>query len=151
EKLDATLEVTPRPVDASVAVDGIFVGRGAYRGRMRPGKHTIRAIADGYFAAERSIDVARGADSAIAVTLERDPTAPAWRKPGRFSVEIAGAGAISPSLGGDVAECASCKAGFGLGGGVVAHGGFETWTGLSFGGTFGYLTVQQRITDRAID
>lgn len=149
ERLDATLEIVPAPVDGSVAVDGIFVGRGAFRGRLRPGKHAVEVIADGYFPAERTVAIERGAATTVAVPLVRDPSSPAWRKPGRFGVEIMGSAALTPSFGGEVAECSSCNAGLGAGGRAVVHGSFETWTGFGFGASFGYLTMQQKITDRA--
>ncbi|HLM76308.1 MAG TPA: PEGA domain-containing protein, partial [Polyangiaceae bacterium] len=55
--LGASLRINPMPADASVAIDGIFVGRGAWDGRMNPGDHPIKVVADGYFPETRRVEL----------------------------------------------------------------------------------------------
>ncbi|AUX41688.1 hypothetical protein SOCE26_031100 [Sorangium cellulosum] len=135
EPLDAAIRVTPSPADASVAIDGIFVGRGTWEGRLRPGAHRIELVADGYFGAERQVALDRGGWALVAVALARDPGAPRWRDPPRFTLELGGALALSPTLGGDIAErCgARCSQGLAAGGYGVFHGGYEVDLGTRFG------------------
>jgi hypothetical protein len=151
ERLDASLRVVPSPGDASVAIDDIFVGRGVWDGWLRPGVHRVKLVADGYFTEERKVELAQGSDEAVAVGLRRDPFSPAWRKPGRFGLEVTGAVALSPSLGGEVARSCTgaCRAGAALGGHVVVHGSYEIWNGFGFGVSVGYLSLAQSMTGRA--
>jgi hypothetical protein len=60
ERLDASLKVAPSPGDASVAIDDIFVGRGIWDGRLRPGAHRVKLVADGYFPEERKVEARAG-------------------------------------------------------------------------------------------
>lgn len=151
ETLDATAQVIPIPTTASVALDGIFVGRGPWEGRLRPGAHRIKIVADGYFSEEKPVTLERASRGLVRVTLRKDPSSPIWRRPGRFSLEIGGAALLVPSFGGDLAgACASpCSRALGAGGQLVFHGGYEMWNGFGFGVSTGYLDAQQRVRDRA--
>jgi hypothetical protein len=150
ERLDASLKVTPSPGDASVAIDGIFVGRGLWDGRLRPGAHRIKLVVDGYFPEERKVELAQGSDKVVSVVLRRDPFSPAWRKPGRFGLELVGAVPVTPSFGGEIAgSCkGACSAGAAFGGHVVVHGSYQLWNGFGFGVSAGYLSMRQQVTGR---
>ncbi len=151
ETLDATAQILPVPATASVALDGIFVGRGPWEGRLRPGAHKIKIVADGYFSEERSVTLERKARGVVAVTLRKDPSAPLWRRPGRFSLELTGGALLFPSMGGDLAgSCAApCSRAVGAGGQVIFRGGYEMWNGFGFGVATGYLDATQTVRDRA--
>lgn len=151
ERLDASVKVVPSPGDATVAIDDLFVGRGIWDGRLRPGVHRVKLVADGYFPEVRSVELAQGSDKVLALSLRKDPSSPAWRRPGRFGLELDGAAAVSPSLGGDIARACSgaCRTGAAVGGHVVVHGGYELWNGVGFGVSVGYLSLLQRTTGRA--
>jgi hypothetical protein len=151
EELDAAMRVVPVPADASVAVDGLFVGRGAWEGRVRPGTHKVALVADGYFNADQEVKVDRGGRGVVATTLKRDPRSPRWRKPGRFMIELGGAGALSPSFGGDIARSCTgpCTHGLPLGGYGIFHGGYELGSGFGFGVETGYLAMQQSTFGRS--
>lgn len=148
--LGASLRIKPIPADASVAIDGIFVGRGAWEGRLNPGAHPIRVIADGYFPETRKVNLARGAQETFAITLQKDPDSPLWRAPGRFFVEAGAALPLTGGFGGEISSSCvnSCSRTIGFGGYASAHGGYELGTGFSFGLTAGYLNMQQETTGR---
>jgi hypothetical protein len=90
----------------------------------------------------------------MVVELERDESSPLWRAghPPRFFVEVGGAFAISPSLGGEiVADCSgSCKTTTPLGFAAVAHVGYQLSSGLGFGVDGGYFRLVQKVRDRSI-
>lgn len=150
EDLGASLRVAPVPPTASVELDGIFVGRGIWEGRLRPGAHQVRAVADGFLPRRLNLELARGEHDTVSVPLERDPSAPIWRLPARFTFELGGALSITPSLGGDIAGSCSrgCEKSVGVGGAVAFHGGYELWNGFGFGVTAGYLSSRQTTTGR---
>jgi hypothetical protein len=148
ERLDAELHITPLPVDASIAVDGIFVGRGVWDGQLYPGKHIVKVVADGYFPNEQKVTIERGQRESLKSALKKDPSSAAWRAPGRFGIEAIGALSISPSLGGDVAGCTPCDPHTGIGGSGVANITYETWRGLGFGGSLGFVSINQTIAER---
>lgn len=81
ERLDATLRVAPDPSGATVMIDGAFVGRGAFEGRLKPGEHTIKVIADGFLASTKTIQLAAGADETLRLSLGREDAAALWKKP----------------------------------------------------------------------
>lgn len=150
EDLGASLQVAPVPPTASVELDGIFVGRGLWEGRLRPGAHQVRAVADGFYPKRLTLKLERGEHNAVAVPLERDPNASIWRLPARFTFEVGGALALTPSFGGDIAgKCSKdCEKSVGAGGAVAFHGGYELWNGFGFGVTAGYLSLRQTTMDR---
>lgn len=150
EDLEASLKIEPAPADASVAIDGIFVGRGAWDGRLSPGEHPIKVVADGYFAETRRATLTRGSQEVIKISLRRDPDSSLWRKPGRFFIEAGGAIPLSGGFGGEIsASCVdTCTRTIGYGGYGSVHGGYELGTGFSFGLTAGYVNMQQETTRR---
>jgi hypothetical protein len=149
--LGASLRINPMPADASVAIDGIFVGRGAWDGRMNPGDHPIKVVADGYFPETRRVELARGSQEVIKIALRKDPDSPLWRQPGRFFVEAGAALPLTGGFGGEIsASCVGdCSRTIGFGGYASAHGGYELGSGFSFGLTAGYVNMQQE-TDKRV-
>src|SRR5262249_15392681 len=81
EHLDARIRIVPEPSGATVLIDTAFVGRGTFEGRIRPGEHTFKVVADGYVGAERKVNVGAGADETVHINLAREPAAPVWQKP----------------------------------------------------------------------
>jgi hypothetical protein len=78
EKDEATamggrLELSIRPEDASVYVDGAFRGsaREASTLRLAPGRHRIEVVRPGYKTLEKEIDVAPGQSTNVKVELDR--------------------------------------------------------------------------------
>ncbi len=75
ENLDATLRVEPKPIGASVAIDGVVVGRGLWVGRLRSGGHMLEVGAEGFLGTKREVVIPHGAHETMNVELERDPRA----------------------------------------------------------------------------
>ncbi|WP_437308228.1 PEGA domain-containing protein [Sorangium sp. So ce388] len=153
EELAAALRVKPEPMNASVAIDGVTVGRGLWEGRLRAGAHRVEVAAPGFAPEARRIDVARGERQILRVRLERDETSPFWRKsarPARYVVELGNTLLLVPTLGGDLAaQCArDCRQGLGVGAGAAIHAGYELGAGLGFGVTIGYIAATQTTAGR---
>jgi hypothetical protein len=79
EELDTTLRIEPTPGGASVAVDSVLVGRGAWEGRLRVGEHKIEVLADGFLPDARTVSLLRGKRLVLKVDLDRDRNTPEWR------------------------------------------------------------------------
>lgn len=79
EELDTTLRIEPTPGGASVAIDSVLVGRGAWEGRLRVGEHKVEVISDGFFPDARKVNLLRGKRLVLKVDLDRDRNTPEWR------------------------------------------------------------------------
>jgi hypothetical protein len=145
EELAAALRVEPVPAGASVALDGVTVGRGVWEGRLRVGSHQVEVVADGFQPLTLQVNVDRDSHQVLAPKLVRL----ARGGDSRFTIELDGAAAIIPSLGGDIAGCSgSCSHGLGLGPLVMLQGAYEFGSGLGLGVTAGYLNAAQSVSGR---
>lgn len=156
EELAALLRVEPVPVNATVAIDGVTVGRGLWEGRLRAGAHRVEVAAPGFLPESRRVILGRDHTEIARVTLERDPRSPFWRKPARparFVVEAVTGAVLVPSFGGEVAGTCirGCEAPLGTGGSAVLHAGYELGMGLGLGVTAGYFAASQRVRGRTIE
>jgi hypothetical protein len=79
EELDTTLRIEPTPGGASIAVDSVTVGRGAWEGRLRVGEHRVEVIAEGFLPEVRRVVLERRKRQVVRVDLERDRNTPEWR------------------------------------------------------------------------
>lgn len=153
--LDASLRIEPVPTDAEVSVDGLSVGRGTWEGKVPSGKLMIEVAAPGFVSYRRRVEVHRGKNDALRVTLERDADSIYGRKgrgprhPPHFLVEVGAVAPLLMSLGGDTsAGCtAACSKPLGYGPGFSARGGYDI-ADLSFGLSAGYLSMKQVVRDR---
>ena len=153
EPLAAEIRVEPVPVSATVAIDSVVVGRGIWEGRLRKGRHTIEVAGAGFLAGAREVDLPSGGRLAVAMTLQRDPASPFWRKPPRpahFFVELTGAPLVVPSFAGDVVGSCSgaCTAYPGLGIQTALRGGYELGSGFDVGLGLGYFFAAQTASGR---
>jgi hypothetical protein len=150
EELSAALRVEPTPANASVAINGVTVGRGIWDGRLPAGAHKVEVAAPGFFPEARPLSLATDQKEVLRVTLERDASSLFWRKPPRrprFIVEAMTAVVLVPTFGSAAGTCgSSCQAPLGGGGSMSLHAGYELGVGLGFGVTVGYLTAVQRVT-----
>ncbi len=107
EELDGHVRLQPNPNVASVALDGVVLGRGLWEGKVRSGKHRVEASLDGYLPFVRDVTVPKGERAVIPVALEPDPKASltfkqaeearkAWiaRRGHTFKFEIRGQGIL---------------------------------------------------------
>lgn len=140
EPLSSVLRVEPVPRGASVAIDGVTVGRGVWEGRLRASPHKLEVASEGFIVQSKNVSTATGQRAVVAVPLERDMSSPIWRAmvPPRVAFDADVGFALGPSIGGDVA-------GGGLTAGLAAraHGGYEFSSGIGLGLGAGYLNVRQ--------
>ncbi len=150
EQLDAQLRVNPVPAGASVWIDGVNVGNGVWLGRLKSGKHKVEAKSDGFLSLAETITLKTGQRRQLDFELERDDDAPRWRKPSKWTFDIAASLVITPTLAGDIADsCGNgCDNPIGLGGLGLLHGGYELGSGLGFGLEVGYLITTKTVRDR---
>lgn len=150
EVRSSTVKIIPSAADADVYVDGAKVSRGGFDGRLPPGEHLVKVVANGYVERVEKIRVSEGEDTAIQMDIKKDYNAPRWVPPAHFMIEFGGSAPITPSLGGELA--ASCTEGcirsLAVGGRVMLRAGYELGRGLGFGLTGGYLSIQQSIAGR---
>jgi hypothetical protein len=79
EELDTTLRIEPMPGGASIAIDSVVVGRGAWEGRLRVGEHKLEVLAEGFLPETARVRLERGKRLVIPVELRRDRNTPEWR------------------------------------------------------------------------
>ena len=79
EELDTTLRVEPVPGGASIAIDSVLVGRGAWEGRLRVGEHKVEVIADGFLPETRRVQLERRKRLVVPIELRRDRNTREWR------------------------------------------------------------------------
>jgi len=142
EELTARLRVTPVPVNASVAIDAVTVGRGIWEGRLRAGAHKVEVTAPGFLPSSREVRIPQGERRAVVITLRRDPSSPFAARPARWTAEFASAPLFAPGFGGDIGQ------GLGVGGYGVLRVGYELPLRLAFGLSLGALRVTQTIEGR---
>lgn len=151
EDLESSLRVEPTPINATVAIDSVTVGRGLWLGRLRKGMHRVEITSEGFIPVTKQINLERGAREIIRAELERDQNALVWRKPSRVVFDTSVGVAFTPSLGGDAAgNCTgTCSRGLGLGALGLFHGGYELGSGFGFGLMAGYLMAVEGVSQRA--
>jgi hypothetical protein len=154
EPLEAELQVNLQPFDALIAVDSITLGKGAWSGRVKPGKHTIEIAAEGFLAEKQVVEVVRNGKQSVVIVLQRDPKSPFWRKPAPpphwFVEGVLGIPLIT-TIGGDVAGACTgdCRELPGFGFNPQVSGGYELGSGISFGASVGLLQFIQSIDSRS--
>jgi len=151
ELLESGVLVKSTPSAARIVIDGIPVGRGIWDGRLRKGAHTIESTYDGYFPKKKDVSLERGERQELTFDLERDEDADRWRLPSKITFDIVGGFALTPSFGGDVQSACgdNCSGTLGLGGLVMAHGGYEWGSGIGIGLSAGFMQASQSDTGRA--
>jgi hypothetical protein len=154
EPLDAVLRVQPTPAGASVAIDGVLVGRGLWEGRLRPGQHKVEIASEGFLPMSRQLLIAKDARAVFAEPLERDLTSATWTAthPARIVIELDPSVALAPGLGGDVASSCkgSCSAGVPVGLLAMVRAGYQFSSGFGLGLEGGYLLLRQAVKDRPV-
>ncbi|HRI67513.1 MAG TPA: PEGA domain-containing protein [Polyangium sp.] len=145
EPLGAVVRVVPDPPDAEVYIDGVFMGRGPYVGRSKPGRHVVKTKADGYFEKTSEVVAAKGTESAPPLQMKKDVNAPKWAVAGRVLFEARASVPLANSFGGDLdAACTDfCQQSLGAGVNATFRGGYEWSNGLGFGATLGYFQIEQ--------
>jgi hypothetical protein len=154
QELEAALSIEPTPAGASVAINGVTVGRGAWEGRLRAGSHQLEVAGQGFIAQSQTVRLGVGRREVVRVVLQRDPSSPFWKKPPpppHPLLEIDVGLPLVPSLGGGVlGSCrAACQNGLGTGFFAIVRGGYELRSRLGFGAAAGTLYIRQSVAGRA--
>lgn len=79
EALDTSLRVEPTPGGASVSIDSVVVGRGAWEGRLRVGEHKVEVSADGFLPQTQKVSLEPQKRLVVKIDLERDRSAAGFR------------------------------------------------------------------------
>lgn len=151
EQLEASIRIAPTPAGATVAIDGVSLGRGVWQGRVRTGKHRLEVAANGYVLYVNEISFAKGDNEPVVVKLDRDPLSPLWKdNRGRVFVEGGWAAGIVPTFGGSIADdCGEgCSQWVGLGTSAMAQGGYRFPSGFFVGAGIGYFYARQKISNQ---
>jgi PEGA domain-containing protein len=148
EELVATLVVASDP-PARLLLDDVAVGSGAWRGRVRGGRHRLSGEIPGYTPFVTEVVVVHGEEKNVDIALERDPYADVWSRPVGLVLELDGGFSGSPSLGGELAACQGCDVGPALGGSVTLRAGASFDRFVEAGLAVGFVGLEQSIAQRA--
>ncbi len=149
-ELGAALRVTPVPVNASVAIDGVTVGRGIWDGRLLAGAHRVEIAAPGFLTATEQLTLGRGTRRVARVELQRDPRSPFAGQAPRFTAEIAVGipqlaaffGQVGDSCGG------TCTGPLDFTGYAALRGGYELASRVAFGIAVGGISAGRGFAQR---
>ncbi|MBM4357993.1 MAG: PEGA domain-containing protein [Deltaproteobacteria bacterium] len=140
------LSIEAEPATAAIAIDGVEVARGRYRGRLPLGDHRITIMEDGYRTLALAVRSTVEATPIAPARLEVDPTHPRWPRaaPGAVVLELVNGYALAPRLGSEAERnCERCP------GAVFAHGfvsgvrvGYRFPAGVSLALMGGYLRLE---------
>jgi hypothetical protein len=152
EPLLCRIRVEPTPINATVAFDGVDVGQGVWESPVRCGGHEIEVAAEGFLPLRRVVAVAAQSPLTLKESLERDPASKLFRaeNPPRIVVGLRAHLLITPTLGGPLAESCGdgCSQSPPLGFMAQVFGGYRLGSGLGFGASASYLSLQRTYEDR---
>jgi hypothetical protein len=151
EELAATLRIEPTPAGASVAIDGVILGRGVWQGPLRAGAHRIEVAAEGFVPQIEEMTLVADKPETLKAELSRDRSSPMWTdNRGRIFAEADVALGLVPTFGGDVAGGCSgaCSRSVGIGFAARGRGGYHFTSGLLLGVEAGYLLARQSVSGR---
>jgi hypothetical protein len=154
ERLEGELSIAPTPRDATVAIDGVALGRGGWRGRLKVGLHKVEVAAEGFVPVSREIRLEPGPVVNLEIELERDRTDVLWQaahQP-RIVIDLHLGAALAPTLNGEVtsAGCgADCSSTVAYGVNAMLHGGYQFGSGLGLFLAAGYFQAEAHSEGRA--
>ena len=152
ETLESELRVEPKPVGASVSVDGVSVGRGLWDGRLHAGAHKISVSAEGFLGVERSVALKAGQREVLPIALERDPSSSLWKvdSPPGLAVELQLGAIWSPGFGSDLDDSCTgdCSSPLTQGGMAVVRVGYNLSSKVTLSLDGGYLAVREKLSGR---
>jgi hypothetical protein len=152
EPLAGLLRVDPMPGGASVAIDGVLVGHGSWKGKLRVGAHRVEVGADGFMPFSRQVFAAAASETAVRAELERDPASAVWnaQERARLFAEASVGVTYTPFYGGTANdEChPGCSKKLTVGASAIARVGYRLGSGLGFSIDIGYLRLQDKVSNR---
>jgi hypothetical protein len=145
--LGAELKVDPRPATAAITVDGVFVGRGHWDGRLPEGTHQIVATLDGYTRFASTVAIA---DSGRQIVVEAPLEPMVFGGHHGIALELTASASSRISGGNDLASGCSpeCSSSLPVGGAVAVRGAYELSNGIGLGLHAGYMNLTSSIDDR---
>jgi hypothetical protein len=155
--LDAAMRIEPLPGGATVALDGVTLGDGAWEGSLPSGSHRVEVALVGYVPYKRDIALESSARRQLLVQLERDESSPIWQDPTppRFFAELDAALVVTPEIGGHVSNAcrsaSSCSRSVPFGQLALLRAGYQLRSGLLFGLDLGFLRWALSTTGRPGD
>ena len=154
EELAASLRVESVPANATIAIDGVTVGRGIWEGRLHAGKHRVEMAAPGFMPARYEVNIARGGWRVMRIDLGRDLRSPFRTQTARFTAEMAVGVPLLASFGGQVAigctAAPSCKNVLQPGLYTIARAGYELASRIGFGIAGGYVASSELFRGRPV-
>ncbi len=154
ELLECDLRIDPVPLSATLALDGVELGRGTWEGRLRCGSHKLEARAEGFLLVQRSVTLTAGASKTERIELDRDPEFSDWQKknPPRIFIGLNAYALVSPTLGGDVSgTCSgSCERSLPLGAWPELEVGYQFGSGIALSMGVGALAVRSNVRAREV-
>jgi hypothetical protein len=145
EALPASLRIQPTPATATVLLDGVAIGHGAWTGHVRQGMHLVELRAEGFVSELRRVSAVAKKEAVVEVSL-RAAAEGSQGKPGRVLLEADADFGIAPSLGGNVSSKSAPAIGF-L---TVGHAGYELGSGLGFLLDAGFLSLSERLASHPV-
>ncbi len=149
-ELDSVLSVRVTPPDATLVIDGVVVGKGAWSGKLPPGPVAIAASAPGYASDTRTVKLATDGRADLDVVLV--PTKPETsRAAPSATVELGLRGGldVAPVVLGEPCED-PCSRAIGLGAHLDASVLLRFPEGFGVGGSLGYLRFVQTQEGRTV-
>jgi hypothetical protein len=145
--LGAALRVDPKPAAAAITVDGVFVGRGHWDGRLPEGSHEIVATLDGYTRFASTVAIT---DAGRQVTVEAPLEPVSFGGHRGVALEVTASASSRVSGNSELASGCSpqCSSSLPLGGAVIARGSYELTNGIGVGLHAGYMMLTSSIEDR---
>lgn len=160
--LAGDMRIVVQPLTAALAIDGVPIGHGQWRGRLPVGKHTIEAHEAGYlpYTTRPTLDPFHHGD--LIIRLEIDERHPRWgKRQGTLWAAALGGIAFAGSLesgaerecGVGRTVCPAASRDAPMGPLVGVRGGYELPNGISVFGSLGYVflgTSFERVVDDAV-
>ncbi|WP_437722780.1 PEGA domain-containing protein [Sorangium sp. So ce861] len=153
--LGEEVRVVAQPLSADLAINGVPVGKGQWRGALPLGRHTFEAHEPGYLARTLRTTIDRTTTGDIVLPLAIDEAHPRWgRRVGVFRLEAAAGYAFASSLESDAERscgsfrCSNVSRPSGFLAGL--RGSYEFPIGAAIELTAGYLSLHTAL-ERSLD
>jgi hypothetical protein len=145
--LGAALRIDPRPAAAAIAVDGVYVGRGHWDGRLPEGTHEIEVTLDGYRRFASKVSIADGGRQLV-MEAPLDPLAFGGHR--GIALDLTAAASSRLAEGSDLASGCSpqCSSSLPIGGEVSLRASYELPAGIGVGLHAGYMVLSSTVDNR---
>jgi hypothetical protein len=147
EHLGPEINIKPQPASADVTIDGVDVGRGPWKGRLRKGSHQAVVKLDGYTPYTLTFTIG---ETVSDLDVHLEPAVIAGTR-AHVSLELDASLALGALWGGDlVSNCSgSCSGSLPIGFDGLFHGTYNFSSGFGLGIHAGYLLLNRSIDGRA--